>query len=301
MSFLAGFCNLEPPQLQQQQPSKFVPFEVLVTGRTISTSFHRVQPYKNDGKDPQKAHTWRKLKLRSFRRNTFADYTDTDTDTDSKPKAARLRGGVAGPPGGGGGYEGPSTDLGYDASEEGSVDEGVGHTVITTVQPLMFSSLVQPHFFVTCSPLDQKIEMSVYDLTLSLAGSNHCITCSGGRCLPTEQDFTRPIVQTRPGEPGRLSGIPPALFTLAVSSFLEHKDPIVHVKFERPLKLNVSPELMQSLTESCNSIVSAYAHEDIIKLISPATGNGVGSSPPSKKNLRRRISSLALTTSQVHN
>ena len=151
----------------------------MITGRTISTSFHRVQPYKNDGKDPQKAHTWRKLKLRSFRRNTFADYTDTDTDTDCKPKAARLRGGVAGGTGGGGGYDGPSTDLGYDASEEGSVDEGVGHTVITTVQPLMFSSLVQPHFFVTCSPLDQKIEMSVYDLTLSLAGSNHCITCSG--------------------------------------------------------------------------------------------------------------------------
>ena len=121
-----------------------------------------------------------------------------------------------------------------------------------------------------------------------------------GRCLPTEQDFTRPIVQTRPGEPGRLSGIPPALFTLAVSSFLENKDPTLHVKFERPLKLNVSPELMQSLTESCNSIVSAYAHEDIIKLISPATGNGVGSTPPSKKNHRRRISSLALTTSQVH-
>ena len=119
--------------------------------------------------------------------------------------------------------------------------------------------------------------------------------------MPTEQDFTRPIVQTRPGEPGRLSGIPPALFTLAVSSFLENKDPTLHVKFERPLKLNVSPELMQSLTESCNSIVSAYAHEDIIQLISPATGNGVGSTPHSKKNHPRRISSLALTTSQVHN
>ena len=105
-------------------------------------------------------------------------------------------------------------------------------------------------------------------------------------------------MQTRPGEPGRLSGIPPALFTLAVSSFLDNKDPTLYVKFERPLKLNVSPELMQSLTESCNSIVSAYAHEDIIKLISPATGDG-GSTPPSKKNHRRRISSLALTTSQV--
>ena len=57
----------------------------------------------------------------------------------------------------------------------GSLDEGVGH-VITTIQPLIFSSLLQPHFFVTCSPHDQKLEVSVYDLTLSLAGANQVST-----------------------------------------------------------------------------------------------------------------------------
>ena len=40
----------------QASTTKFVPFEILVTGRTISTAFHRVQPYKGDvGKDPQQA------------------------------------------------------------------------------------------------------------------------------------------------------------------------------------------------------------------------------------------------------
>ena len=33
------------------------------------------------------------------------------------------------------------------------------------------------------------------------------------------------------------------------------------------LKVNVSPGLMQSLTESCNSILTACAHEDILKLV----------------------------------
>ena len=96
-------------------PTKFVPFEILVTGRTISTSFHRVQPYKGDvGKDPQQAVSWRKLKLRSFRRNTFAESMADESDSSghllSKPKTKQARGVI---------HEGGSMDLGYDASEEG--------------------------------------------------------------------------------------------------------------------------------------------------------------------------------------
>ena len=278
--------------VNSQQPSKFVPFEILVTGRTISTSFHRVQPYKSDGKDPQQAVSWRKLKLRSFRRNTFNEPMENESDSSShlltKPKV-RPRG-VSGSSV----FDNPTMDLGYDASEEGSVDEGLAN--VTTVQPLLFSSLVQPHVFVTCSPMDQKLEVSVYDLTLSLANTNHCITCSGGRCLPTEQDFTRPVVQTRPGEPSKLSGIPPALFTLGISSFLG-KDPTLQIKFERPLKINVSPDLMQNLVDSSKSILSAYGHEEIIKMMSNTSTQTSATKPPNED--LRRISSLGLTTSQI--
>ena len=123
--------------------------------------------------------------------------------------------------------------------------------------------------------------------------------------MPTEQDFTRVIVQTRPGEPNSKSGIPPALFTLAVSNFLEKRvvgGAALQVKFERPLKVNVSPELMQSLTESSKSILSAYPHEDIVQLMSTptkSTTSATTASVAASSTDRRHISSIALTTSQI--
>ena len=50
--------------------ARFVPCEVLVTARTISVSFHSVEPYKLiDGKLPPRSASWRKLKHRNLERN----------------------------------------------------------------------------------------------------------------------------------------------------------------------------------------------------------------------------------------
>ena len=192
------------------EPLKFVPFEILITGRTISASFHRIQPHNNDGNDPKQATSWRKLKLRSFRRNTYIESIAEESDGSSHmklkptPKQANETSDSPMHPVLGA-TEGTVSDIGYDASEEGSVDEGLIHA-ITDVQPLLYFSLMQPHVFVSCSSVDQKIDASVYDLILSVPNVHHLITCSRGRCLPNEQDFTRPVVQTRPGELSRLSG-----------------------------------------------------------------------------------------------
>ena len=110
----------------------------------------------------------------------------------------------------------------------------------------------------TCSPLTQKLEASVFDITFSLPAPNYFITCAGGRCLPSVQDFSRTLFLTRPGVPERKSGIPPALATLSLTDFLKNKT-IVGLKLERPLKMNLSNAIVNDLVKFkeliCNAIV----------------------------------------------
>lgn len=210
-------------------------------GRALSASFHRVQPYKGDGKDPKDAISWRKLKIRSFRRVTSESLEESENSFRTK------------------------SDIGYDASEEGSATDEAHN--ITTVQPLLFFSINQPHFFITASMGEQRLEMCIYDLILSLPHPNHVITCSGGRCLPAESDFTKPIILTRPGEPSRLSGIPPALLTLTAKEFFEGNAANLSVKMERPVKINVSLDMIQSLTNALKCIHQSLETGDIFSLL----------------------------------
>ncbi len=195
------------------QPFASVPFEIFVTGRAVVASFHSVKAYtSSDGRDPKDSSTWRRLKLRSFRRNPI------NPDNDN--------------------------DLGYDASEEGSVADNVQtmEHLPTQVTPLLFVSVVQPHAFLTCSSSasQQRLELSMYDVNISLPTGNQVITCTAGRCLPTQEDFGRAFLQTRPGEPSRTSGIPPALFTLTAKEFLCPSSARIEARLERPLKMNIS-------------------------------------------------------------
>ena len=93
----------------------------------------------------------------------------------------------------------PSLDVGYDASEEGSVDESLTHSHVKLF-PLVFASISQPHLFVTASRATQKFEVSYYDAALSLSPRDYVITSEAGHRLPIVADFPHPIFQTKPGE-----------------------------------------------------------------------------------------------------
>ena len=150
-------------------------------------------------------------------------------------------------------------DVGYEASEEGSdrmaAAGGGKNQSISKIHPLVYCSLMQPHLFMTCSPLSQKLEASVFDIVLSIPAPKYFIT-SYGRCMPGVQDFSRTLLQTRPGIVDRMSGIPPCLATLSLTDFLKTKMS-VGLKLERPLKLNLSTLIVNDVLKSKELIFAA--------------------------------------------
>ena len=90
-------------------------------------------------------------------------------------------------------------DVGYDASEEGSVEETLTHSRVK-IFPLLFCSVSQPHIFVTASRATQKFEASCYDASLALSLPNYVITSEAGHRIPIVADFPNLIFQTKPGK-----------------------------------------------------------------------------------------------------
>ena len=90
-------------------------------------------------------------------------------------------------------------DVGYDASEEGSVEEPVSSSSKVKIFPLVFGSVSQPHLFVTASRATQKFEVSFYDAALTLSPPNYVITSEAGHRLPIVADFPNPLFQTKSG------------------------------------------------------------------------------------------------------
>lgn len=90
-------------------------------------------------------------------------------------------------------------DVGYDASEEGSVEEPVTLSPKVKIFPLVFCSVSQPHLFMTASRATQKFEVSFYDSALTLSPPNYVITSEAGHRLPIVADFPNPLFQTKPG------------------------------------------------------------------------------------------------------
>ena len=129
----------------------------------------------------------------------------------------------------------PQCDLGYDASEEGSIEEPPN--LIVKIFPLLYCLIKQPHIFISYTKARKnRLEMSFYDAILNMSPVNYFITCGGHR-VPGTLDYQNQIFQTKPGEPDPKSGIPPALFTLTAKNFLDPNSAAISCKIERPVKL----------------------------------------------------------------
>ena len=106
--------------------------------------------------------------------------------------------------------------------------------------PFASISLIQPHVLNKCG--DQDItEIAVYDVKLQLpcwANGSPVTSCS----LPDETIFPISLIETRPGQPSSVTGVPPSLFRLEITS--NHQ---LAVEFGRPFKLILHADNIASL------------------------------------------------------
>ncbi|XP_066525855.1 intermembrane lipid transfer protein VPS13B-like isoform X2 [Hoplias malabaricus] len=110
---------------------------------------------------------------------------------------------------------------------------GVGEGLL---QPLFFLQLTQPSALLSCHQRRQRLELSVFDLTLKGVTDNY--TClDAGKSLPESLDYSVFWLQTVAGEADSRTGIPPALLSLCIRDFLNSPAEL-KVALSRPLKLN---------------------------------------------------------------
>ena len=248
----------------------FVPMEILLTARTISASFYSVEPTTTSAKiaaDNSNNSSWRKLKRGSQMKSSLLQ-PDLKNDDGSDFRQRKFRH-LSGHHYYADAAAAEKSDVGYEASEEeGSSSESSRsrrkeRETCQQIFPLIYCSLVQPHLFLSCSPSSQKLEASVFDVSLSIPEPKHFITCPSGPgiCLPTPQDFSRTLLQTRPGVPERLTGIPPALATLSLRDFLQKKFSLT-LKLERPFKSNLSLSIIHHVQKVHQRMLAAL---DLLK------------------------------------
>ena len=232
-----------------------VPLDILITGSKISTFFFRLSEAEKSSIRAEDKIMWRKYRYKHRRleimKNRGEQLTNDDSETstamgDVSVKAEQL-----------------PIDQGYDASEEGSIEEPP--ELIVKIHPLIYTSISQPHFLTTLTRNSQRLELSFYDSMLNVSPKNYFITCGGHR-VPLQLDFQHPIYQTKPGEPDKKLGIPPALITLKVTDFLNGETK-VSLNVERPLKFNLSVALYRQLQCILKTLRDSSGYDDIVKLL----------------------------------
>ncbi|XP_064651739.1 intermembrane lipid transfer protein VPS13B-like isoform X2 [Lineus longissimus] len=113
--------------------------------------------------------------------------------------------------------------------------------------PFLFANFSQPHSLVNIKPNAQKVELSCYDFTLKGPKANHVMT-DDLKVLPDFTDFPLPWLETRAGDANPKTGIPPSLYTLRITDFLQTPADI-SLSLERPLKFSVSISKLEQANE----------------------------------------------------
>lgn len=120
-------------------------------------------------------------------------------------------------------------DRGYEASEEGSIDET---NVKQEMQPLLFVLFAQPNMFFSQMTLGNKINFSCFDFGIKISGPEYKPTS----WIPTINDYPLNLLETKAGTPDPETGIPPAFLTLKYGKAIG-KTPSLNVEFDRPIKI----------------------------------------------------------------
>ncbi len=300
---------------QRSASQRFVPVEVLVTGSKVVFVLYKLADNPQDAPSSRaiiRSSMWRKFRHKSLEKgrgrrisgggeNVEASPVAEESDCSMKvgPKM-RMRskhdsGDVFGS------SKDKESDIGYDASEEGSIDDTLTSRVVLTIHPLIHGSLSQPHLFVTCSSSNQKLEVSCFDASFNIAPSNYFITCSGGHHIPGAQDYPSSLFSTRPGDPDKKSGIPPSLLTLSAHDFLSGSLQVM-ARLDRPLKINYNLNVIKELGKIQSEVQKSLCLEDIGQLLnSMKTGRFGGDSIKEEQNTSLPIANNGLVDSLRHN
>ncbi|KAG5271733.1 hypothetical protein AALO_G00183420 [Alosa alosa] len=110
------------------------------------------------------------------------------------------------------------------------------------LEPLLYLQVFQPSALLSCHHRKQKLELSVFDVTLKGVAPSY--KCTGEmklqvhrKSLPEALDYSVFWLQTVAGEADSRTGIPPPLLTLQIKDFLNGPAEL-NVELSRPLKLN---------------------------------------------------------------
>ncbi|XP_056617879.1 intermembrane lipid transfer protein VPS13B-like isoform X2 [Triplophysa dalaica] len=104
-----------------------------------------------------------------------------------------------------------------------------------SLEPLMFLQVTQPSLLINCHHRKQKLELSLFDLTLKAVESDYK-SLDAGKSLPESLDYSVFWLQTLAGEADSRTGIPPPLLSVIIKDFLT--GPELKVDVSRPLRLS---------------------------------------------------------------
>ena len=175
---------------------------------------------------------------------------------------------------------------GYEGSEDESTAETVTEVKIRLI-PLTSVCLTQPYISVSLGPAHQRMELSVYNMSVALAPLGFHLPARSGKKVPWHRDFPLLLFETRPGRPDPNRGIHPGLVTACVTDLLS-KSPSLMASVKRPVMLSLSEERFTQLKQLRDDM-AAYT-----------SGEGVTCVPEERQNQKMLLfKEICLETSQI--
>lgn len=127
-------------------------------------------------------------------------------------------------------------EKGYEASEEGSMDEKAT-TSSNKIQPLLYLALSQPNMFFAETQVATRLQISCYNIGVKISSKEY----KKIKSLPEKDDFPVDLLETKSGEPHPDTGILPAFLTVKLSKGLGSVTTL-DVDVAKPMKLLLSME-----------------------------------------------------------
>ncbi|KAL0963316.1 hypothetical protein UPYG_G00304530 [Umbra pygmaea] len=124
------------------------------------------------------------------------------------------------------------------------------------LEPLLYLQVVQPSGLLSCHHRKQKMELSLFDLSLRGVASHYrCL--DPGKALPEALDYNVSWIQTVAGQADNQSGIPPALLCVTIKDFLNGPAEL-NVELSRPLKVNPNLAKLEQAKAYLRKVLPAH-------------------------------------------
>ncbi|XP_077454297.1 intermembrane lipid transfer protein VPS13B isoform X2 [Stigmatopora argus] len=168
------------------------------------------------------------------------------------------------------------------------------------LEPLLYLQLVQPSALLSCHHRKQKIELSVFDVSLRGVASDYkCL--DQGKILPESLDYNVCWLQTAGGDVDSETGIPPPLVCLQIKDFLNGPAEL-NLQFSRPLKITPTLVKLEQTKAYLKKILPNHTWNTVTPQSSPLKLPSRAFSPPHQFQGLTKVSSmdsLALTFHKV--